>query len=94
MSEVKRIGVDMIKVRDLSLPKSEYKGRMTVAVHPDCPCRPCWHPHDCGKINSQGKWEMHMACATNWNSGCPDNKEPVHAIPEGKKKCVRCNYHG
>ena len=81
-----------MKVRDLALPKTEYKGRLTVAVDALCPCRPCWHPHDCGRLNSQGKWVMNMYCATNWNNGCPpkEKREAVHTIPEGKRKCSHC----
>ena len=79
-----------MKVRDLSLPITEYKGRVTDARDYLCPCRPCWNAHDCGYTNSQGKWITRMECATRWNNGCPDDKEPTHVFPEGKRKCARC----
>lgn len=84
-----------MKVRDLSLSKTEYKGRLTEALDNFCPCRPCWNAHDCGRLNSQGKWEMRMYCATNWNRGCPPDEErkPTHEIPAGKRKCIRCGAH-
>ena len=79
-----------MNVRDKSLPKTDYKGHEGWALDQFCPCRPCWNMHDCGHLNSQGKWQSFWHCATNWNSGCPDDNEPVHLFPEGKRKCVRC----
>jgi len=82
----------MLKVRDKSLPKTDYKGREAMAIDPSCPCRPCWHPHDCGYLNSQGQWVMRMYCATNWNNGCPpqEQRAPSHVFPDRKRKCARC----
>jgi hypothetical protein len=79
-----------MKVRDKSLPKTDYKGLETEAIDPSCPCRPCWHPHDCGYMDNQAKWHPRMYCATNWNSGCPVERPTTHLFPQGKRKCVRC----
>lgn len=45
----------------------------TWVLHKTCVWMSCFNPHDCGRTNSQGKWEPHPHCATNWNSGCPDS---------------------
>jgi hypothetical protein len=81
----------MILVRDKTLKPTEYKGRPTLAVYKDCPCRPCYNAHDCGRLNSQGKWVPLMHCVTNWNRGCPDpDIEPEHIyVPRGRV-CKRC----
>lgn len=81
-----------MKVRDQALSPKEYKGRPTEALDSLCPCRPCWNAHDCGHINSQGKWVILMHCATNWNSGCPseENRKPTHEFPAGKRRCIHC----
>lgn len=90
----------MIQVRDRL--KIGYKGRPTYAVDKSCPCRPCFNAHDCGYINSQGKWISNMHCATNYNSGCPfefsNYLRPTHIIISDAKyrkanqtrKCRRC----
>ena len=77
-------------VRDKSLPKSDYKGRPTQALDSLCPCRPCWNPHDCGYIDSQGKWHIRMECATRWNHGCPSVRDPSHLLPPRVRICKRC----
>lgn len=77
-----------MKVRDRTKSSSEYKGRSTYAIDKYCPCRSCWNSHDCGKFEG-GRWHANMACATNYNTGCPNPlPEPQH-IWKGKT-CVRC----
>lgn len=81
----------MILVRDKTKSKTEYKGRDTYAVNPECPCRSCWNSHDCGRINSVGKWVACVHCATNWNSGCPSAFTTRHMIKNNRsRKCSRC----
>ena len=81
----------MMLVRDKTKKRTEYKGRPTLAVDALCPCRPCFHVHDCGRLNSQGQWEMDMHCATNWNSGCPHPlPEPQHIFSKRGRVCQRC----
>ena len=67
-------------VRDLTLKASEYKGRPTHALGGECPCRPCFNAHDCGRFNSYtGKHETRMECATRYSNGCPyPIPEPQH----------------
>ena len=80
-----------MKVRDLTLKKSEYKGRETDACDAVCPCRPCYNAHDCGYTNSQGKQVINMECATRWNCGCPDPMpKPEHITVGEGRKCKRC----
>lgn len=91
-----------MRVRDLTLPKTDYKGRLTDAADDLCPCRPCWHPHDCGHGGveylpggrQRGKWVTRMECATRWNGGCPQAQPPpVHVPPASKRAaqvCKRC----
>ena len=78
-------------VRDGLFPKTDYKGRPTEASDAVCPCRPCRNFHDCGRMNSQGKWERNMECATRWNNGCGDKPEPEHVVTSSRaRKCKRC----
>ena len=81
-----------VKYRDLALSKTEYKGRPTEAIDAFCPCRPCWHPHDFGYLDRQGKWIMRMCCATNCKNGCPpvERRQAVHTFHVEKRKCVHC----
>ncbi len=80
-------------VRDQTKPRTEYKGRPTQAMDANCPCRSCWNPHDCGYINSQGKWYVHMECATRWNGGCPrPTPQAEHIIPVRCHRCRRCGW--
>jgi hypothetical protein len=74
-----------------------YKGRATLAVDRECPCRECFICHDCGYRASNGKWIVKMYCATNFNKGCPNPKpEPIHILGAVKYKkffnrtCLRC----
>lgn len=87
--------------RDRIEPKTEYKGRPTYCLDKFCPCRPCWHPHDCGHTqkvyNEQGawvanQWIVHMECATRYNNGCSYPKpDPEHIPYKTVKRCKRCN---
>jgi len=80
-------------VRDRSKPKRDYKGRPTEAAGVECPCRPCWHPHDCGHIRpgGVGGWVTRMECATRFNNGCPDPMpEPQHDFGKARVFCRRC----
>jgi hypothetical protein len=81
-----------MKVRDKTLPKTDYKGRETEARDAACPCKPCYHAHDCGYTNSQGKWVMRMSCATRWNYGCPEDTRdaPEHVYSLRGRVCKRC----
>jgi len=76
-------------VRDLTLKKTDYKGHPCWAIDVVCPCRPCYNCHDCGSFNG-GRWHPNFACASNWNSGCPQPKtEPVHILNR-QHRCKRC----
>ncbi len=77
-------GGGVMRVRDKLLPKSEYLGRPTEACDRQCPCRPCFHPHDCGHIDFNGKWIVNMRCVTRDNSGCPN----IKPAPEHRYKAV------
>jgi len=80
-------------VRDLTLPKSEYKGHPTHAVSVECPCRPCFNAHDCTPPDRRYGKQIHsdvFHCATNWNKGCPEPKpEPEHLLNR-QGHCKRC----
>ena len=69
----------------------EYKGRLTDAYDRECPCRPCYNAHDCGRIGYSG-WQTDMQCATRYNGGCPrPMPEPKHIRPTPRtRKCKRC----
>ena len=90
----------MAKVRNRTLLKTDYKGRETDAFDAACPCRSCWHPHDCGRMvprydklgNCRHEWQTDMQCATRYNGGCPrPMPEPKHIRPTARtRKCKRC----
>lgn len=88
-------------VRDYTLSQTDYKGRWTEASDWQCPCRPCYNAHDCGRpvpvYDKNGRWVgnryvLDMQCATRYNRGCPSPKpEPTHQF--GRKVgslCYRC----
>jgi hypothetical protein len=84
-----------MEARNRELDKGDYKGRMTQCIAADCPCKPCWNPHDCGGYGTRNGVYQHipyMACLTNWVSGCPeaDERKPEHKIVRGR--CVRCGW--
>lgn len=92
-----------MKARDRLLPITDYKGRLTDCCEAVCPCRPCWHAHDCGRMmtgaNNRLVWWERMECATRHNNGCPRPlPEPVHVHektgPSGRtrhfRRCQRC----
>ena len=87
-----------MRVRDKTVPVSEYKGQWTDTSDAECPCRPCYNPHDCGYYrngpNNTRVWVKNVVCATRYNSGCPSPKpEPRHIYQSkrGREKyCVRC----
>lgn len=80
-------------VRDLTKPKSEYKGHHCYAVDAICPCRPCYNCHDFSPPNPAHSRKLYsdgFHCASNWYSGCPQPKpEPTHTLNR-QKRCVRC----
>jgi hypothetical protein len=81
-------------VRDYTKKKTEYKGRPTQASADDCPCMPCYNAHDCGYYNGKHEWVVRMACATNWNNGCPSPKpEPEHKPNKSGTRCIRCRTY-
>jgi len=79
----------MITVKD-KLAKG-YKGRPTLAIDKECPCKPCYNPHE----TIYG-----MVCISSYLTGCPTYVVPVHIFYEGKEfknrrvgdilKCRRC----
>ena len=85
---------DIVKVRDKTKKRSEYKGRITDARDELCPCRSCYNAHDCGHLDYRGKQLVHMACATRWNNGCPQPlPEPEHIFKSEKANiCKRCGF--
>lgn len=40
-----------------------------------CPWRACFNAHDCGRINSRGKWVRDGRCLTRDNRGCPRDEK-------------------
>ena len=80
-----------MKVRDLTMKVTEYKGRLTEAYDRECPCRPCYNAHDCGRMGWGGGWRD-MQCATRYNFGCPHPMpDPQHIRPTPRtRKCQRC----
>jgi hypothetical protein len=90
-----------MRVRNRLLPKSDYKGRPTEALDGLCPCRPCFHAHDCGRpekvYNKAGLWitnryPVDMKCVTRENNGCP---QPIpgteHVYTSDRARiCKRC----
>lgn len=86
----------MKTARDKTKLKTEYKGHECYVVDYDCPCRPCYNPHDCAPPNPAFSRKVHsdvFHCATNWNSGCPyPRPEPVHILNR-QHKCKRCGEH-
>lgn len=87
----------MIKVRDLTNPISDYKGHLCWAVDKNCPCKPCFCPHDCHPPNpaySKKKYSEVFDCVTNWNRGCPSpHPEPEHIYIGSSRRCVRCGEY-
>lgn len=82
-----------MKVRNRLLSAKEYKGRPTEARDSLCPCRPCWHAHDCGYTTNQGERIVRMECATRWNSGCPIGPAfPQHIFTPWGCVCKRCGF--
>jgi len=90
-----------VQARDRTVPESEYKGRPTNCADEECPCRPCWNAHDCGRYTGtytgddgirRSRWEVRMECATRHNSGCPLPKpEPQHVYASDRARvCKRC----
>ena len=78
-------------VRNKMLDKAEYKGRPTEASNRDCPCKPCYSPHDCGYIAHDGKWVARMVCLTRHSRGCPAERVPIHVYTSVRGKvCLRC----
>lgn len=80
-------------VRDLTLPKSDYKGHPCYAVEKACPCMPCYNCHDCTPPNpaySKKVYSDTFHCAENWNNGCPQpHPEPNHILNR-QGRCKRC----
>ena len=80
-------------VRNLELKKTDYKGHPCYAVDSECPCLPCYNPHDCTPPNpaySKKVYSDTFHCATNWNTGCPQPKpEPIHNLNR-QKRCKKC----
>jgi hypothetical protein len=81
-------------VRDRTLPKTDYKGRLTEASDEMCPCRSCYIAHNCTRV---GDWthDYHfnpdMRCAERENHGCPSPKpSPEHIYSPHGYVCQRC----
>ena len=91
-----------MRARDMTQPKTEYKGREFDCSDAFCPCRPCLNNHDCGynqKVYTNGlwtsnKWISRMECATRYNGGCPQPRpEPQHIYKSDRANiCQRCGY--
>lgn len=92
-----------MKVRDRTEKETEYKGRPIEACDRFCPCRPCFHAHDCGynqQVYTDGQWTsnewiVRMECATRHNNGCPQPlPEPDHIYVSNRGYvCKRCGYN-
>lgn len=90
----------MKKARNLLINPKEYKGKETYCYDEYCPCRPCWHPHDCGWWE-HNNWKETFHCLTNYRFGCPDPlPRPCHIFraskrfdrrkPGDKFRCLQC----
>lgn len=90
----------MTMVRDHTYTQSDYDGRLTDARDDQCPCRPCFHPHDWktpipvyrNGMHTSNRYPLDMRCATRENRGCPSPlPKPIHIY--GKNAgccCKRC----
>ena len=78
-------------VKDRTHKVSTWLGRPTEARDPLCPCRPCWHPHDCGHFNHK-EWVRDMQCLTRYKNGCPEEEKRMatHEYTPHGQKCIRC----
>jgi hypothetical protein len=92
-----------MRVRNLTLLECEYLGRWTEAADRECPCKPCYHPHDYGgpvTIYSKGgkrhvEHETKMRCRTRECGRCPDPEPtPIHKPPASKRAAQRCKRCG
>lgn len=83
-----------MKVRDRTMLRTEYKGRETDACERECPCRPCYCPHDWGRPGWDGKVVSRMVCNTRENNGCPSPQpEPQHVyVSDRAVVCKRCGH--
>lgn len=85
-----------MKVRDRTKSITDYDGRPTGACGAECPCRSCYHPHDCGYTHSYHGWITDMKCLTRYKDGCPyDDGEkkykPEHIYSSVRGRvCKRC----
>lgn len=78
-----------MKVRDLTLPKTDYKGHVFDASGSFCPCRPCLNAHDCGSVYG-GSYHEDFQCAYRYNNGCPFPKPEAVHILNRLGRCKRC----
>jgi len=79
-------------VRNKQYKVSDYLGRWTDAADKECPCRPCYHPHDFGYRVHDG-YKVRMVCLSRERGGCPDVKpEPEHVYTKYGKVCKRCGH--
>ncbi len=66
-------------VRDRLADKS-YRGREVSCPDEVCPCRECFHVHNCN-YRVGNKYIDRFVCLTNFEHGCPDPKPvPKHVI--------------
>ncbi len=77
-------------VRDRTIPKREYKGRLTEALDELCPCRPCYNAHNCS-TDPYRYWDKpDMRCVTRDNGGCPQPLPMAIHIWNRWGNCRRC----
>ncbi len=77
-------------VRNRLVKSDNYNGMPTSASDVDCPCKPCYRPHDVGFVLPSGRHVKNVVCLTRHNRGCPD-AEVVSEHVWGKTGiCKRC----
>ncbi|OPZ82971.1 MAG: hypothetical protein BWY76_02505 [bacterium ADurb.Bin429] len=97
----------MVLVCDKTAARGSFRRRPTRVVDKDCPCRPCYHPHDFGESDHTGNHYPDLRCATNCNHGCPTPNAgkvnalghpilpyptPEHVYSGRGRVCKRCGF--
>lgn len=82
-----------MEVRNRLFKLADPLGRLTDATDEECPCRPCFHPHDFGYRPQQGGYIIQMRCLTREKGGCPTEKPAPEHFYTKSGTCKRCGGH-
>ena len=78
-------------VRNKQYKFSDVLGGWTDALNEECPCRPCYHPHDYGYSTNSDGYCVWMRCLTREQGNCPNiTPEPEHVYTKKGNVCKRC----